>query len=491
MSSVFSAIGVATASSTGVAAKLGVVSASGSGVAAAIGSSNYAGSAAADGSSSVSFTGVPAGIAAASGGSSASGFASTATATSVGSSTVQGFSPAAAASASGVSAAIGYSTALGSGMAESIGVAEASGEGTSGLDSAGDEVEALFASHVVPALSVGEATDDASPQAATYASSGAASSTVELLEKRQAIAAASGSSTAEFLATLEEVLESSGAAADELAAARIVAIEVSAGASSNDQDVLQRSSAVAVSVGVSSAAALAIGGTAGVGSSIGASSAQWTGIGVTTGTAASAGTSSASGVITGIGAGLGNAQGAAAVLALASGLQTETLVSEGTSEDEFSFPVPAVYPVFWSNTIGAAGATWEGLPFNSMVEIDGVVYAAGAGGLYQLDDLADDDGEAIPANIQWDLADRSDYKQRARSLYVNAIADGPFTVKVANKQGEYIYQTHLPSSTKLVNHRAPIGRGLTSRAQRLSLLHTRYFSVSDVNLESGDTTRRI
>lgn len=445
-------------SSSGV----GSASAAGAHAMQAVGSSS--------GASSASSVSVPKGVFSSAGSSFVTARPSTMDGTSVGSSTATGMASSAIGNASGT-ASTSWVAAL-------------------AWSSLADEVETLIGAHGLTIVQSGNATSDASPQTAVYASSGTASDAVELLEKRRSVGAAAGSSTAAFLATLEEVLVSSGAAADSMLA-DWRSTEVSAGEASNELDVVHRRFVVGRSVGASSAIAQAVGGTNGVGTSVGTSTVSWMGRGVKIGTAVATGAASALAILLGVAESVGVASGSGSAAGLRRGRQVEILVSSGEIEDALQFPAPSVYPVFWSNTIEASGATWEGLPFNSMIEVDGVIYAAGTDGLYQLEDLSDDDGTDISANIEWDLADRSDYKQRTRSIYVHAIADGPFTVKVGNKQGEFSYQTHLLASSKMVNHRAALGRGVTSRAMRLSLQQTRYFSVSDVNLESGDTTRRI
>jgi len=484
------AAGVAGGTVVGRNAGVGVGSSIGTDVAlaAAIGIGFVV--AAGSGSGAVQAVGVSAGIFSASGTSTAASLPSTATGVAAGSSAAVAMLSSSVAAAAGSAAASAATHVLWGGAGASQGLAVATGIGGISWASVANESDLAIAIHGLTVVQAGNATSDASVQTAVYASSGAASSAVDWLEKRNAVGLSDGVAVAAFRAELSETLVSSAAAADSLQAGW-KATELTTGAASNENDVLQRRYVVGACASISIATGLGIGGTNGVGESVGASGAIWVGRGVTVTTGAASGTSSALGLLVGVSRAVAYAAGVSSAIAVRKGKQQEILVSSGVASDSMQFPVPTVYPVFWSNTIGASGATWEGLPFNSMVEADGVVYAAGVSGLYRLVDLADDNGTDVVADVQWDLADHSDYKQRARSIYVHAIADGPFTVKVENKQGRFSYQTHLPYSTKMMNHRAPIGRGITSRAMRLSLQHTLYFSVADVTLESGDTTRRI
>ena len=394
-------------------------------------------------------------------------------------------------SVAGVATAGAVSSLRAAGRGASPGAGSATGVGGVSWESRSAETDTATAIHALTFVQTASATATVVPiHVVTDVSSAVASETTDLLEIRRSVGRAAGTSVAKSYTLLVETLVSTGEAENSLFAGWR-STDVSSGVASNTIAVTQRRYVVGRSDAISSAAAHGIGGTEGVGEASGTSSALWVGRGVTVTTAASAGTSSVLASVTGLASAVAHSAGASSTAYTSKGRQLEILVSSAEVEDAMQFPLPAVYPVFWSNTIGASGATWEGLPFNSMVEVDGVIYAASASGLYRLDDTADDDGADVLANIEWDLADRSDYKQRARSIYIHAIADGPFTVTVENKQGQFSYQTHLSNSTKMMNHRTPIGRGITSRAMRLGLQQNRYFSVADLNLESGDTTRRI
>lgn len=173
-------------------------------------------------------------------------------------------------------------------------------------------------------------------------------------------------------------------------------------------------------------------------------------------------------------------------------VQTETLESSGFAEETLPSPFQGSFPVFWTNSISAGAATWEGLPFNSFIEADGVVYAAGPLGIFAMGDDLDDIGVEVPSEIEWDLVDSGSMQmKRMRSMYVNARSGSPFTVRVANEQGIFDYQTETADTETVTNHRATIGRGIVSRNARLSLLHTKVYAAEGAGVGMLESTRRI
>ena len=411
---------------------------------------------------------------------------------SAGTSATTGTPSSVVAMAAGSSSAASSSSELRAGSGSSQGAATAAAVGATSWESTAQGTDFAIAVHGLSLLSSGDSSSTASIQVAVYASSGVVVESIELLEKRNSVGRAAGASPATFVSRLEEILESSGAGTNDISAV-VRSIESSVGQASDETDAIHLGFAAAASEGVSGALAKAIGGRMADGASSGQSDSSWAGLGAKVAVASSSGEATATGLIVGISRSVARAAGIGSAAGVRKGKYLETLVSLAEAEESMQLQAPSVYPVFWSNTIAASGATWDGLPFNSMIEVDGVMYAAGASGLFRLTDSGNDAGTDVPSLIEWDLIDinHSDYKQRTRSLYINAIADGPFTVQVENKQGSFTYQTHLPSSSKTTNHRAPIGRGITSRAMRLTLLQNRYFSVGDINIGIGDTTRRI
>jgi hypothetical protein len=58
---------------------------------------------------------------------------------------------------------------------------------------------------------------------------------------------------------------------------------------------------------------------------------------------------------------------------------------------------------FWTNPLTTAAGTWSGMPFETMIEQDGEMYAAGVDGIYKVQNTIGDDGRTISAEILTDL----------------------------------------------------------------------------------------
>jgi hypothetical protein len=128
-----------------------------------------------------------------------------------------------------------------------------------------------------------------------------------------------------------------------------------------------------------------------------------------------------------------------------------------------------------------AMSRYTNAPWNSMAVIDGVLFAAGPEGVYQLDG-ADDAGANIEAELVHDwlnwAPDRrgqpapNHHLKRPRYLYLNevkadgalAVALGYVTMDGAKSESEY----PLPdtAATGFVNIRVPLGRGIRSQHLR-------------------------
>jgi hypothetical protein len=168
-----------------------------------------------------------------------------------------------------------------------------------------------------------------------------------------------------------------------------------------------------------------------------------------------------------------------------------SLESNAEAEDLVRLPAAGA-PGFWSNTTTGAAATWEGLPFNSMVELNGEVYGAGADGLYQLVPEAKDGTARIDAHVFWDLSDFDDAnRKRLGGVYVAGFAEKGFKVHVVNRQGRFVYDTRLPAGEDATNYRARPGRGLDSRYYRIGVSSLGFFSVVGVIADYQRTARRI
>ena len=184
--------------------------------------------------------------------------------------------------------------------------------------------------------------------------------------------------------------------------------------------------------------------------------------------------------------------GAASSLAVQRSVQRLTLESFGFADETLPAPFQGSFPVFWTNSVSTGAATWEGLPFNSFIEADGVVYAAGPNGIFELGSNLDDVDADVPSEIEWDLVDNGSVQmKRMRSVYVNAKSEAPFTVRVANEQGIFEYVTETADTTTVTNHRTAVGRGIVSRQTRVSLLHTKAYTAENAGIGMLESTRRI
>lgn len=350
--------------------------------------------------------------------------------------------------------------------------------------------DAVIAVHTLAFESTAAETDTLSGRrAANLVSTAAEVSTLLGIETEQAVGEAAGSSSAAARALLQEVLESSGAAADTLTFARVLTLHSDGVLSTLAAGVLVHAEE---STGAAEDTLDGDGSVTQSEESTGVATDTVIGIrrvtvieesgGIGTNTPAPKKTSALS---------LASA-GAASSSAIQVTLQSVELESTGHAENDIQMPFQGSYPVLWVNSMSAGAATWDGLPFNSFIEADGVVYAAGPSGLFELDEALDDLDVEVPTEIEWDLADRGSlHLQRMRSLYVNAKTASPFTVRVANEQGIFDYQTDPADSDTMTNHRAAIGRGLVSRFTRLSLLHTKAYTAKSAGVGVLESTRRI
>jgi len=149
---------------------------------------------------------------------------------------------------------------------------------------------------------------------------------------------------------------------------------------------------------------------------------------------------------------------------------------------------------FWVNPATTAVGTWGGMPFESMVEREGEMYAAGEDGIYWLETEASDGGVRIDAELRWDLLRfNTPMRHRPGVVLLAGFSAGPLNVRVVNEQGRFDYPTHLDKNTKDSNLRAKLGKGLTSRYIRLAVTNPNgvAFSITDAQIEIIELSRRI
>lgn len=147
----------------------------------------------------------------------------------------------------------------------------------------------------------------------------------------------------------------------------------------------------------------------------------------------------------------------------------------------------AARQALWTNTRTTAAAYWTHLKVNSVVEQDGVLYGAAVDGVHELTNDGSHTG-----SVTWDLMDfGSPQLKTLGSAYVDGTSQGPFTVRVANRQGTYDYSTHLLlGSEHTQNHRADLGKGLKSEHYRFTVLENTHFDVGEVRVQIAEAARR-
>ena len=148
----------------------------------------------------------------------------------------------------------------------------------------------------------------------------------------------------------------------------------------------------------------------------------------------------------------------------------------------------------WTNSATTALGSWSGAPFETMIEMDGEMYAAGDDGVYQLSDAVSDDGTDISAELRWDLLSyNSVQRHRPGEVYLGGQAAGSLNIRVSNEQGVFNYATQLSGNTKDTNLRARIGKGVSSRFIRITLTNPNgvHFSINEAQVEVIELARQV
>jgi hypothetical protein len=127
----------------------------------------------------------------------------------------------------------------------------------------------------------------------------------------------------------------------------------------------------------------------------------------------------------------------------------------------------------WVNAKTMAAAVWEGPTIDAYAVYKDRLMASGK----NLVTFGADTDAGSPINVRiiddWrHYGGETMHKARFVSAYLSAVAAAPMRVGVETEaNGAYQYDTHLPSSTKFVNHRAVFGRGLVGEYARLSFIN--------------------
>lgn len=151
----------------------------------------------------------------------------------------------------------------------------------------------------------------------------------------------------------------------------------------------------------------------------------------------------------------------------------------------------------WSiPTDSFAMSRFEGVPFNSLATIGGVMVGLTEDGAFVLGGM-DDDGDQIAAAIVKGMVDFGDPKlKRSSYVYLGYQCSGKLRVKVGNTQGgaeeTFSYELAARVATDPVPGRARVGRGRKSRYYRFSIENVSGadFSIFDGFVSADDTSRK-
>jgi hypothetical protein len=175
-----------------------------------------------------------------------------------------------------------------------------------------------------------------------------------------------------------------------------------------------------------------------------------------------------------------------------------TAVADLAVEAFIAERVVAVGNNAWSaNTDNWAMTRFNPYDLYSATAFRGKLYAAGDGGLYELDG-ADDAGVAISAVVTGSMTDWGNAKLKLpRALYLGYTANQPLTVKItATNNGydeEFTYSAPPRVADTYVPDRVKLGRGLRSRYLRYVLQNESGgdFSIDTAFVEADISDRRV
>lgn len=172
-----------------------------------------------------------------------------------------------------------------------------------------------------------------------------------------------------------------------------------------------------------------------------------------------------------------------------------TAVVDGFVLGDRPLVIDATYPTIWANSERMALATWQQTPYESYALVGGRLLAAGEDGLYAFGAAQDDTG-VVNAAVKGDLSDfGSEQKKVFDAVNVSGVLGAPLRVTITTELGSYSYNTHLPSSTKMMTHQAKPGRGLTGRYVRFAIDNQvagdegADFSINEIMARVGDSAR--
>lgn len=151
----------------------------------------------------------------------------------------------------------------------------------------------------------------------------------------------------------------------------------------------------------------------------------------------------------------------------------------------------------WSSPLDTfAMSRWEQQPFNSIAEIDGVLYAASDDGLYRLGSQHEE--QPIHAVIRGGLTDMDSPELKHASYFYAAYeSEGTLAITVGyipnGEEQSFTYAMPVRPATEPTSGRAKLGRGMRSRYWRFTLENVEGsdFTIFDQKLIVESTNRKV
>lgn len=147
------------------------------------------------------------------------------------------------------------------------------------------------------------------------------------------------------------------------------------------------------------------------------------------------------------------------------------------------------------NTVTSAVTEYDNYGFDSFATIGGVVYAAGADGIYELDSGTKDNTAPVHAFFETGaLSFGSEYLKRMESLYAAYRTSGDILVTVSTDEGKkYSYSMKYDKAPTIKQRRVPIGKGMKGKYWQCKIenVNGATFGFDTFNILIHETVRRI
>lgn len=168
-----------------------------------------------------------------------------------------------------------------------------------------------------------------------------------------------------------------------------------------------------------------------------------------------------------------------------------------TDCDVFAYSVTPQLAVLVCGTTNGALSQYINYPYNSFADAgNGVYYAAGPTGIYQVDSGGTDNGTAIAALVTFGkLHFNSEYMKKIANFYIAMRSQNPMTLSIYADESPVpqIYTIDPVGISTLKQRRVKTALGARAKYWQVSLANVRggYFDFDSINIEVADTTRRV